>query len=122
MARAIHTIFDTHRSSRKNGKNENLPLTNMHRREFENEQLKYNLETVIEKFNNYCQPRKNLTFLTHTFFTCKEKDQQRFDDYVTELRSKANQCEFGEISNRLIKYMLVCGLRDNALKERIIAV
>ena len=30
--------------------------------EFENEQLKYNLETVIEKFNNYCQPRKNLTF------------------------------------------------------------
>ena len=72
---------------------------------------------VIEKFNNCCQPRKNLTFLIHKFFTCKQKDHQRFDDHVMELRSKANQCDFGEISNRLIKDMLVCGQRDNALWE-----
>ena len=88
--------------------------------DFENEQMKYNQETVIEKFNNYCQPRKNLPFLTRRFFACKQKDHQRFDDYDTKLRSKVNQYEFGEISNRLIKDMLVCGLRDYALRERML--
>ena len=34
-----------------------------------------------------------------------------------ELRSKVKQCEFREISNRLLK---VCGLQDYALRERIL--
>ncbi len=51
--------------------------------EFENELLKYNLETVIEELNNYSQPRKNLTFLTQNDVFCQQKDHQRFDDYVT---------------------------------------
>ena len=33
MSRAVHAIFDRHRSNRRNGKGENLRLTNMHRKE-----------------------------------------------------------------------------------------
>ena len=82
--------------------------------EFKNGHYKYNLETVIEKFINYSEPRKKTQI-----FTCKQKDHKRFDNYVTELRSKASQCEFGEISNRLRKDMLVYGQRGNALRERM---
>lgn len=71
---------------------------------FENEEQKNDLQVVIETFNTYCQPRKNLTFLTSKFFTCKQKGK-RFNDYATELCYKANQCKFGKILNRLIKDM-----------------
>lgn len=43
---------------------------------FENEEQKFNLEKVIEKFDSHCQPRKNLTFLTYQFLTCKQKETQ----------------------------------------------
>ena len=77
MAKAIHTIFDSHRRSQKNKKvKTSILLTSIGKKgrevystfEFENEQFKYNLEIVIEKFSNYCQPRKNLTLLTQIFY------------------------------------------------------
>ena len=44
-------------------------------------------------------------------------DTKIFPSYEAK-QSKANQCEFGEISNRLINDMLVCGLHVYALRER----
>ena len=54
---------------------------------FEPDADKYVLGRVVEKFDTYCQPRKNLTFLRNRFFTCRQTSGQRFDDYVTELGS-----------------------------------
>ena len=86
------TLFLIAIGAAKKKKSENLHLTNMHRREreiystfeFENEQLKYNLETIIEKFNNYCQPMKNLIFLIHNFLLASKKN---IKNLMTMLRS-----------------------------------
>ena len=75
---------------------------------------------VIEKFDAYCEPRKNLTFIRHKFFTYKQQDGQSFDDFVTELKSKAIQCEFGDLKDQLVKDMIVCGVMDKKLKERLL--
>ena len=87
---------------------------------FENEEQKYDLKTVIEKFNTHCQPEKKLTFLTYQFLTCKQKECQRFDEYVTELRQEANKCELGQLTDRLIKDILICGIKDYRLRERML--
>ena len=77
------------------------------------------LEKVIEQFDTYCQPRKNVTFLRHKFFTCKGKSQ-RFDDYVTDLRHRAKDCEFGTLKEGLIKDILIVGLNDLRLREHLL--
>ena len=87
---------------------------------FENEEQKYDLKTVIEKFNTHCQPRKKLTFLTYQYLICKQKECQRFDEYVTGLRQEANKCELGQLTDRLIKDILICGIKDNMLRERML--
>ena len=43
-------------------------------------------KVVVQKFQDYCSPRKNITFMRHNFFTCKQRDGQSFDEFVTELR------------------------------------
>ena len=86
---------------------------------FDSDADKTNLK-VLEKFDGYCQPRKNLTFLRQRLFTCKQVESQRFDDYVTELRQRASDCEFGAIADSLIKDILICGISDLRLHEGLL--
>ena len=30
-------------------------------------------KVVVQKFQDYCSPRKNITFMQHKFFTCKQE-------------------------------------------------
>ncbi|CAI9728265.1 Hypothetical predicted protein [Octopus vulgaris] len=88
--------------------------------DFDSPDEEMNLQTVIEKFDAYCEPRKNITFLRHKFFTCGQAEHQKFDEYVVELRQKAQQCEFGNLTDSLTKDILICGIRDMRLRERLL--
>ena len=77
-------------------------------------------EAVLEKFDNYCQPRKNLTYLRHRFFSYRQRHGEFFDDFVTELKKRSAPCEFGTIKESLIKDIIVYGTSDNRLRERLL--
>lgn len=80
------------------------------------------IKPVFEKFEAYCNPRKNLTFERHKFFMCNQVPTETFDQFVTELRTKAATCEFGELRESLIKDRIVCGIADDSLKERLLRI
>ena len=69
---------------------------------FDVEADKMKLQKIIEKFDMYCEPVKNITYIRHRFFTCKQIGQ-RFDEYLTELKKRALDCEFGDLHEDLIK-------------------
>ena len=81
---------------------------------------KLKLDKIIEKFDEYCEPVKNITFIRHTFFSCKQVEGQRFDEYLTELKKKAQDCEFGALKDDLIKDILMCGVNDERLRARLL--
>ncbi|XP_069114312.1 uncharacterized protein [Argopecten irradians] len=49
-----------------------------------------------------------------------QETNETVDQYVTELRNKARTCEFGTLNDSLIKDRLVCGMQDNAVRERLL--
>lgn len=61
--------------------------------DFEEEEAN-DYEVLKEKFKRYCEPRKNLTYLRHMFFTRAQGPTELIDAYVTELKNKAKDCEF----------------------------
>jgi len=75
---------------------------------------------VLEKFQEYCNPRATITLLRHRFFTCKQSDGQTFDESITELKKRSAECEFGTLRVSLIKDIAICGLADNRLRERFL--
>ena len=87
---------------------------------FDSPKDKRNLEIVLAKFDAYCQPRKSLTITRHRFFTCKQAENQKFDDYVTELRHKAKESELSDITDCLIQHVLICGITDSRLWEHLL--
>ena len=51
------------------------------------EAMKY--DTVLQKFDAYFAPKKNITYLRYRFFSCNQWQGQKIDDFVTELKSRA---------------------------------
>ena len=79
--------------------------------------MKYN--EIIKHFDEYSSPQKNITFQRYKFFTCGQKEGQSFDQFVTELKKLSQECEFGELRNSFIRDVIIMGLSDNKLKERL---
>ena len=88
--------------------------------EFTDATDKMKMSKVIEQFDQYCTPRQNLTYLRHKFLTYRQKEGQAFDEFVTQLRKLSSECEFGTLCASLIKDIIVIGIIDNRLRERML--
>ncbi|XP_065941318.1 retrovirus-related Pol polyprotein from transposon 297 [Magallana gigas] len=78
------------------------------------------LDVLIQCFQDYVEPRKNLTYVRHIFFTRKQETHETIDNYVTDLKNKALQCEFGDLKESLIRDRIVCGISNEACRARLL--
>ena len=89
---------------------------------FESNDDKMKFSKILEKFDEYCNPRKNLTFLRYKFFTCRQKESESFDGFVTQLKKLSADCEIGELKDSLIRDVIIIGVSGNRLRERFFYV
>lgn len=78
------------------------------------------IEVLKEKFQDYCEPRKNLPYIRHRFFTRAQGPTETIDAYVTDLKNKAKNCEFEQLHDSLIRDRIVCGIRDDRVRSRLL--
>ena len=74
---------------------------------WKNNEEKENIIKVIEKFDAYFIPRKNITYERYMFNTRKQKHNENVDEFITALKTLVDNCEFGLLEESLIKDMLV---------------
>lgn len=78
------------------------------------------LPALLKKFEEYFVPTKNITFERYKFFSCDQKPGNAFDLYLAELYTLSKTCDFGALRDSLIKDRIVCGIKDNGLRERLL--
>lgn len=62
----------------------------------------FKLKEVMKKFEEYCTPRKNLTYERYKFNTRNQLPTESVDEFVTELKTLASNCDFGVLKDSLI--------------------
>ena len=77
------------------------------------------IETVLLKFRSYCRPRKNVVFERYQFWNRNHNTSEPIDQWVTDLRSKAAQCEFGTFESDMIRDKVAFGVRDDRFKDTL---
>ncbi|KAJ8043079.1 hypothetical protein HOLleu_10018 [Holothuria leucospilota] len=87
---------------------------------FTDEEGKEKVNDILKKFEEFCNPRKNLTYERHLFFTRNQGTSESFDHYVTDLKRLAQSCELNTLQDGLIWDRIVFGLVDNKLRERLL--
>ena len=88
--------------------------------QFETEEKGRTLDEFIHSFGEYCDPKKNETVERHKFFTRNQESGETFDKYLTELRLLEKTCDFGTLSDSLLRDRIVCGLSSSTLRERLL--
>ena len=79
-----------------------------------------NLDILFLKFDEYCKPRKNLKIDRHRFLTRDQLPNESVDQYVTELRTLAASCEWGDLKDDLICSRIVSGIQSKTVRERLL--
>ena len=75
---------------------------------------------IIEKMDDFCTPRKNITFSRYKFFTGRQREGDSLDYFVTNLKKLSQDCEFGTLCDSLIRDVIIIGILDNPLRERLL--
>ena len=80
---------------------------------------KENLNWIKNKFQEYFIPKRNITYERYTF-NIREQQNENIETYYAELKKLAKSCEFGELTNSLIKDRMIIGMKDDALRQRFL--
>ena len=73
---------------------------------------------VLAKFEQYCQPRRNIPFERYRFNRRSQESGETYDQYRTELRKIAENCDFQSITpDEILRDRLVFGIRDSKTRE-----
>ena len=43
-----------------------------------------------------------------------------FNEFVTEMKKRSAECQFGTLKDELVRDITICGLADNRLRERLL--
>ena len=88
--------------------------------EFDDEGDRKKINKLLEKFENYCLPKKNITLERYSLFTRRQRQGESFDEFITDLRRRASRCEFPATLESILKDCIVMGTSDEKLRERLI--
>jgi hypothetical protein len=86
---------------------------------YENENDQKDIKKVIEKFQLYCNPKKNILHERFIFYNRKQMDGETFDNFVTDVKILVQGCEFAN-SDELLRDKIVLFARDKDTKDRMI--
>ena len=67
------------------------------------------LKTVLDKFKEYCNPKKNATLEKFHFNQCNQCSGETIDHYVTKLKQLRLNCEYDELRDSLIRDRIIFG-------------
>ena len=79
-----------------------------------------NYESVVEKFDGYCNPKKNETYERYVLHSRKQLQGEPIEQFVTDLKLKAQTCQFDSLKDSMIRDRLVLGIASSRVRERLL--
>ena len=77
-------------------------------------------EDVCKKFKELCEGAKNVIYERLVFNQRNQKEGERVDNFVSELKRLSLTCEFGALRDSLIRDRIVGGVMSNELRGELL--
>ena len=75
--------------------------------------------TVKTKFDEHFVVRRNVIFERAKFNQCRQEEGETVDTFITALHALAEDCNFGTLTDEMIRDRIVVGLLDAKLSEKL---
>lgn len=87
---------------------------------FENDADRENIQVLKDKFEQHMKPAINLTYHEFVFGKRDQKDGEKFDEWLTELRILVRNCEYGVVEQRMLRSRIILRTKDKQLQQKLI--
>ena len=77
-------------------------------------------QSVMRKFDAYCNPKKNVTYERYVFNSRKQLQGEAIEQFVTDIKQKAQTCQFDNLRDSMIRDRIVLGVRSQRVRERLL--
>lgn len=81
----------------------------------------HKLEEVILIFENYFKPKTNEIINTFHFNQRVQEDGENFDNFYTELRKIALNCNFDTFLERMLRDRIIHGIKDRNVQQKLLS-
>ena len=79
------------------------------------------IDTILTKFDTYCQPQKNIPFEHYCFNQRQQEAEEMYEQYRTALHKLSQTCDFQSITpDEILRDCLLFGIRDDKVRERLL--
>ena len=76
-------------------------------------------DTVVTKLEEFFNVRRNVIFERARFNRRNQKEGESIEQYLTALYALVETCEYGALTEQMLRDRLVVGIKDQALSERL---
>lgn len=77
------------------------------------------IEKVLKKFENYCNPKKNILHSRFMFYNRKQQENETFDAFLLDLKNLLRDAEFKE-PDEMLRDKVVLDNNDRDTQEKLI--
>lgn len=86
---------------------------------YEQEDDVKDITKVLQKFEDYCNPKKNILHSRFLFYKRKQLEAESFDSFYTEVKKLVRDCEFKH-EEEMLRDKVVLSSSDKETQDRII--
>lgn len=77
-------------------------------------------ETVVRKFEAYCSEVGNEVHERYLFHLKNQAEGEQFEKFLRDLKKQAEQCNFGDSKDSMVRDQIVFGTNDVKLREKLL--
>jgi len=77
------------------------------------------ITSALKALETYFLPKRNVVYERYVFNSCVQSSEETVDCYVNRLRKRASSCQFGALTNEMIRDRIVIGIQDKSTKARL---
>ena len=74
----------------------------------------------LDAIEAYFKPQKNVVYERFLFNSCTQESDESFDAFLHKIRKLAATCNFGSLTDEMIRDRIVIGVKDMGLKGRLL--
>ena len=87
---------------------------------FVNDDEEKDIDVVLRKFEDYFVGATNEIYERYKFNSRVQEEGESIDTFITALRRLAKTCNYGTLSDHLIRDRVVIGIRDSGLRKKLL--
>ena len=78
------------------------------------------LGKIMEKFEDFCVGETHEAYDSYKFHLRRQEPSETIEAYISSLRQVAKNCNFGVLEDRMIRDQVVMGVKEDAVRERLL--